>query len=234
MSRLLVGMATLAILVSVPGVVSAGSTTAPRVKIVRDVGAVTVSVQKDTLVVSQRLTPQAFDLTLARSDERVRFTGDVNGRVSVTRGRASHAFSMATLASGDLAAVRQIVSGSSALREFDHLMVSEWARTDKNAAVFASAHAIVALVQGKTMALRATVDRMGHAAEPRLMTVARQSSGECWGLYTRDVVRATFDLEACLEEARSSLNPFRTIWCSYSYNMRASLAFIWLLDCNGA
>lgn len=54
MSRLLVGMATLAILVTVPGVVSADSATAPRVKIVRGAGAVTVSVQAGTLVVSQR------------------------------------------------------------------------------------------------------------------------------------------------------------------------------------
>ena len=230
MARSLVGMAALAALLVVPGVVKA-EPTAPRVNTTRTRDGATMTVREGGLMVSQSVTRQSFTLTVQQGADRVRITGDTGGRVSLSRRGRSHAFVVSTATAADAAKIAALVTGSAALGAFDALMASSWARRTE-AAPFVSAHAIVALLRSDVQPTRALVQRARAAAGPRLIA-AQFTASQCWRSYERDVIGYTYELESCLEEASYSLNPLRTMWCSYSYNLQTTLAFIWLLDCSG-
>lgn len=233
MTRSLVGIAAAAVVTVIPTVIAAQPTQDPRVTVSRGSGQVTISVKAATLVVAQQVTPTTFDLTVADGRDVARFTGDVDGRVRIERGGRMLALAMTNAKPEDAATARTMLAGSIALERFGRLMASSWARATKEAVVFASAHAIVALVQGNAAPLHAFVQRVRVGAEPRLVTVAQMSASECWRSYERDVLGYTYELESCLVESSDSLNPLRSAWCAYSYNLKATLAFIWLLDCSG-
>jgi hypothetical protein len=62
----------------------------------------------------------------------------------------------------------------------------------------------------------------------------RLSPSQCWDTYSRDVVKFTYDLQSCLASLSGNWwNPLHTAWCAYEYNLKSSLAGIWLLDCYG-
>ncbi len=234
MTRSLVGIAAAAMVTLLPTVIAAQPARDPRLTVTRGEGQgqVTIEVKAASLVVAQKLTPTTFDLQVRDGRDAARFTGDIHGRVRIERGGRTLALSMADSTPDDVAA-RSMLAGSVALQRFDRLMASEWARSTREAVVFVSAHAIVALFQGNAAPLQAVVRRLRAGAQPHLMTVAQLSSSQCWKAYEQDVLGLTYDLEACLQEASSSLNPLTSAWCAYSFNLRATLAFIWLLDCNG-
>ena len=64
-----------------------------------------------------------------------------------------------------------------------------------------------------------------------LIPVRRDGPSDCWDPYARDVVQYTYDLEACVAEARDSWLPWALGWCAYEYDIKTSLAFMWLLNC---
>lgn len=232
MNRSLVGIAAVAMMAATPAIIAAEPAVNPRVSITRDKGQVTVAVAAGSLKVTQRLTPRSFDLTVADGRDSATIAGDVEGRVRVARANRVVAFSLRDGTQDEAAAARAMLTGSRALAQFDRLVASAWGRSTKEALVFVSAHALVALLQGDSSPLRTVVSRLRSETEPRIRRAA-QTSNDCWRAYERDVLQITYDLEACIQEASYSLNPLRASWCAYSYNLRASLAFIWLLDCNG-
>jgi hypothetical protein len=229
-----VGIAAVAFLAAMPAIVAAQSTTAPRVQVTRSGTQVTIAAKADAWSISQTLTPTTFDLRIGDAVDRVRFVGDKTGRLRIDRGGRTLVLTLLEETPvADLDKVKAMLAGSSALARFDRLMASDWARAAREAAAFDAPHAIVALLQGNAAPLEAVVQRARLAGEPRITTVAQQTASWCWRSYERDVLTYTYELESCVAEATWSINPLRISWCAYSYNIKASLAFIWLLDCSG-
>jgi hypothetical protein len=237
MTRSVVGVAAMAMVaaMTVAPDVSQAQTSAdrPRLEITRGDGRVTISARARDLTVTQTLRPVGFDLRIVLGRDLVRVNGDTAGRVRVERTGRSLALSMAGATVEQAAEVRSLLAGSTALAAFDALVASEWARTTREAVVFHSAHAIVALLRGDQRPLQAFVRRVKAGREVRLIAIGQMTAHECWRSYERDVLRYTYELEICLADASNSLNPLTSAWCAYEYNLKTTLAFIWLLDCSG-
>jgi hypothetical protein len=214
-------------------VATAQPVTSPVVTTSRSNGSVTMVARTDAVRVSQTMTLTGFDLVVSDGRESVRITGDVHGRVRATRAGRSVAITLQQATAADARSASQLLAGSTALARFGDLVRTGWARSTKDALVFVSAHAMVALLQGDAVPLRAMAQHLTSNDEPALVRVRQRTAGECWRAYEHDVVGYTYELEQCLEEARFSLNPLRSAWCAYSYNLKATLAFVWLLDCSG-
>jgi hypothetical protein len=223
----------LAIVASVPAIAGAQSGAAPRVSVTRSGGQVTIAARADTFSVSHTLASTTFDLQVSEGADKVRFVGDKSGQLRIQRG--GHTMSMAMLeATGpEMQQVKSLLAGSRALARFDRIMGSDWTRATREAAAFEAPHAIVAYLQGNTAPLDAVMLRVRTASQPRISTMAQTTASWCWRSYERDVLAYTYELEDCVDEASNSINPMRIAWCAYSYNLKASLAFIWLLDCSG-
>jgi hypothetical protein len=188
----------------------------------------------DSVRVTQSMTSSGFDLIVSDGRDTARVVGDVHGRVRVERGGRSVTVLLQQATPAEAQAARAVLAGSTAIARFGEIVATGWARSTKEALVFVSAHAVVALLQGDAMPLRAMAHRLAASDEPTLVRVRQpRTAAECWRAYEVDVVGYTYELERCLEEARSSLNPLRSAWCAYSYNLKTSLAFVWLLDCSG-
>jgi hypothetical protein len=198
----------------------------------RGKGTVTIAARTETVRVSQTLTTGSFALTVSDGRDAVEISGNTDGQVAVRRAGRTLALSMRDSTVHEAEAVQALLRGSSAIARLGELATSSWARSHKDAMVFVSAHALAALLQGTSAPLKAIVHRFQAASEPRLVRV-QLTSGDCWRLYQRDVLSYTYELEACIDESSSSLNPLRSAWCAYSYNLKATLAFVWLMDCNG-
>jgi hypothetical protein len=232
MTRVLVGTVAATIVAMMPAVGSAGPAQDPRVSVTRGGGHVTISARTESLSVTQTLTAAGFDLRVVDGLDTVRITGDAAGHVRVERSGQSMALVMTSAEPADMARVQTLLADSTALAAFDRLMTTDWSRGRNTAAVFVPAHAIVALLRGHTGPTAGAVRVARSHQGPAFTTVAQGPSG-CWQTYERDVVRYTYDLEACIRDASDSWNPLATAWCAYEFNLKASLAFIWLLDCHG-
>ena len=206
--------------------------TTPRVTMTRGKETVTISARTERVRVSQTLTPRSFSLTVSDGRDAVEINGNTDGQVAVRRAGRTLALSLRDSAPREAEAVQALLRGSSAIARLGELASSSWGRSHRDAMVFVSAHAMAALLQGTAAPLKAVVHRFQASGEPVLVRVQR-TPGECWRAYERDVLSYTYDLEACIEESSASLNPLRSAWCAYSYNLKATLAFVWLLDCNG-
>jgi hypothetical protein len=212
---------------ALPG--SAAAQADPQVKSTRQKGGATITLSSGTLRVVQKLTTDAFDLRVVDARDEFRITGNLAGHVSVQRGVRRHAFSMRTAGAADRAAILALLDGSPALRAFDQVMTSTWAKT-KQAAVFRSADALIALFRGSYQPTVALVASMAAPAAG-VVPVRRDGPDACWSAYSHDVVGYTYDLEACVAEARDSWLPWALGWCAYEYDLKTSLAFVWMLDC---
>lgn len=229
MTRSLVGVGWLLMaLVAAPADVSAQNE--PRVRASKSPKQATISLQAGQLHVVQRLTRDAFDLHLTEGGDTVRFTGDLGGNVTVQRGTTQHGFSMRTAGPADQARLLALLAGSTALGRFDEVMNTAWGRSAKPAAVFRSAHSLLAVLRGNAQPVAALV---AAVATPKVTLVPARRDGPdaCWSAYSHDVLRYTYDLESCIEESRSSFFPLHLGWCAYEYNIKTSLAFVWMLDC---
>jgi hypothetical protein len=233
MARTLVGVAVMAMaLTGLPLSAAAQSAgTTPRVTMTRGKETVTISARTERVRVSQTLTPSSFSLTMSDGRDAVDISGNTDGQVAVRRAGRSLALSMRDSTAREVEAVQALLRGSSAIARLGELATSSWGRSQKDAIVFVTGHAMAALLQGTSAPLKAIVHRL-QASEPVLVRVQR-TPGECWRAYERDVLSYTYDLEACIQESSYSLNPLRSAWCAYSYDLKATLAFVWLLDCNG-
>jgi predicted transglutaminase-like cysteine proteinase len=233
MTRSIVGITVAALVMAFGSLATAQPTSSPRVTTSRGDGHVTLVAKTDEVRVSQTMTSNGFDLTVSDGRDAARITGDVHGRVHVERGGRRVSLTLQTSTPADARAASTLLMGSTALARFGEIIATGWARSTKEALVFVSAHAMVALLQGNAAPLRAMANRIATSAEPQLVRVRQRTAGECWRSYEQDVLGYTYELEQCLAEASYSLNPLRSAWCAYSYNLKTSLAFIWLLDCSG-
>jgi hypothetical protein len=206
----------------------------PRVQASRTYQKASMTLQAGTLRVTQTMTRKGFELQVTEGKDRVRFTGDVHGNVSVQRGDVSHAFSLRTGTDADQAAVIALVSSSTAIKSFDAVMRGNWAASAKSAVVFRAAHSLIGALRGQDRVMASLFRTGGTAPNASIVPVRRDGPAACWDSYTRDVIRYTFELEGCIDEADDSIFPLHLAWCAYEYNIKASLAFMWLLDCSGA
>jgi hypothetical protein len=174
-----------------------------------------------------------FDLVVSDGRDTARVAGDVHGTVRVERGGRTVTVNLQHSTTEEARAAGAALAGSTAVARFGEVVATGWARSTKEALVFVSAHAVVALLQGNVIPVRAMANRLMTSNEPQLVRVRQRTAAECWRAYESDVLGYTYELEQCLDEASYSLNPLRSSWCAYSYNLKATLAFVWLLDCSG-
>jgi hypothetical protein len=217
-----------------PSVVTAEPVAAPRIGVTRGDGRVVISLSADSLAVTQTLTARSFDLRVVFPGDAARITGDADGKIRVERGRRSMSFELRSATPDDAERVRAMLGDSLALTHFDRLMASGWAASRREAQVFVGTHAILGLLRGDMAPTSALVERASLDAQPRLITVqGGLSASECWRSYERDMVYYVWELRACIDEASNSYNPLATAFCGYTFDLKATLAFFWLLDCHG-
>jgi hypothetical protein len=190
-----------------------------------------VTLRAGALTVSQTLRPSDLEIVVTEGVDTVRVAAALDGRVRLARGGRTRAFSMARVTRDDAAAARELLGASPALRAFEALIASPWGQS-RAALPFAAPQALLALLQSRTEPVRAYAERIQRSSGPAIVT-ARTGPNECWYTYQRDVVRLTYDFEQCMVESAGTLDFTRTIWCAYSYNFRATIAFTWLLNCSG-
>ena len=231
MTRVLIGMAAAWCVALSPAWANSSE---PRVSASREADRAVITLRAGDLTVTQTITRSAVDVRLVRPEDAIRFSGDLDGRVVVERGDRRRAFSMRSALPEDQVALNAIVGESAAFEAFDTLMRSEWARTAQMAGLFTPTREWIRALQGVDV----SVAQMAAAASmPQASIVpARQrlSPSQCWDTYSYDVVKFTYDLQACLASVSANWwNPLHTAWCAYEYNLKSSLAGIWLLDCYG-
>jgi hypothetical protein len=204
---------------------------APRVSVSRKSQSAVMALRAEQLIVSQTLKPGVVDVILSDGVDRVRVVSEIDGDVRIERAGRVRAFNVTSATAGDAAAAMALLGESPAVAAFEALLASPWGET-RRALPFASSHALIALLQARTEPLRVVVQRIRTSSSARIRE-AGMTAGECWTAYERDAVRYTYELEQCIADASNSLNPLRVSWCAYSYNLKSTLAFIWLLDCSG-
>lgn len=239
MTRTVLGWALVVSCAAAPAAAEIGREAMPRVTTTRGAGQAVVTVEANTVTVRQALTPDTFELQVRSAGDEVRVTGDRNGRVTLVRNGERHALDLRTATTVEQQRVEQLLARSPALANFDTLMASSWPRPAAVAVVLDAAKAMVALFRGQTprpLAVVAAMDAPGASAVSvtGLRRVAQKMSpSQCWDTYAHDVLKFTYELEACMAEATYSLNPLRSAWCGYEYNIKATLSAFWLLDCYG-
>ena len=230
MTRVLMGVAMLLWAGSASPVMASND---PDIRVVREAGGATITLRAGTLRVTQTLSRAALQIEIAQEDDVMRFAGDLEGRVSIERGGRRHSFLMRTGGREDQMAFNNLANASRALAAFDTLLQSPWGRTAPAARAFSSTRELIRVVQGEA----GTVGQMS-APPPAMASLApvkqRLSPSQCWDTYARDVTKFTYDLQSCLGAVYANWwNPLHTAWCAYEYNLKSSLAAIWLLDCYG-
>jgi hypothetical protein len=232
MTRVVMGVVMAAMVSVVPAQASVGE---PDVRTWRDGDRATITLRSGALRITQMLTRSALRLEIAHDRDVLRLSGDLEGRVSVERNGQRLAFAMRTATADDHAALNTMVTPSTALQSFDALLASAWGRTAPAARLFVSAREVLRVLQGDSKDAVARMMTPPPTASATLM-LARQrlSPAQCWDTYARDVTKFTYDLQSCLAQVNANWwNPLHVAWCSYEYNLKSSLAAIWLLDCYG-
>lgn len=233
MARWCVRMAAVMMVVTIPNVLWAEPEARPRVTVSRSGGAVTIAAHADRLLASHTLTPRTFTLTLAGAGDRVRIDGNLDGRITVQRAGSNVEVSLSTATMAEATALRDALDASPAVAAFDELMASPWAQEKTPAATLAPVHALVGLLRGNAKPVAAMASAAAASATPRVMTVAQRGPRECWDTYSRDVVYYTYELQHCVNDSRYTWNPFHLGWCAYEYNLKATMAGFWYLNCSG-
>jgi hypothetical protein len=210
-------------------------TAKPEIKTTRHRDGATVVVQAGALTVTQTLTRAAVDLRLALDEDTVQFSADLEGRVLIRRQGAHRAFSVRSATHEDQATLNATLAGSPALAMFDALLRSEWARSSEVATLLQSTREVLRVVQGDYQSIDSLLAASSTPARVSLIAARqRMSPSQCWETYNRDVVYFTYQLQWCLGSVSSQWwNPLATAWCAYEYNLKSSLAAVWLLDCYG-
>ena len=227
MTRSFGGLVFLAGLVAFPAFAAAQS--APQLKASRQKEQMTISLLSGQLRVVETLSRSAVDLQIVQGTDVVRFTGDLAGQVTVQRGAARQTLTVRSAAVKEQTAIAAMLAGSAALSGFDTVMETSWGRSSRPAAPFRSARALLALFRGDYAPTARLIASMASPA----VSLVRRGPNDCWESYSHDVVQYTYDLEACVAEARDSWVPWALGWCAYEYDLKTSLAFWWLLDCYG-
>ena len=231
MTRLLIGVVMIWLIGVTPA--TAGPQ-APELTTRRENGGATVTLTAGALTVTQTLTRSSVALKLVHLGDVLHFSGDLDGRVVVMRGGRQRAFSLRSALREDQEVLNDILSGSPALAAFDALLDSPWARTAETAAVFRSTREVIRVVQGDESAVMQMASRRPLATTAIIPARQRLSPSQCWNTYSRDVIHFTYELQSCLNSASYAWwNPLATAWCAYEYNLKSSLASVWLLDCYG-
>lgn len=234
MTRVLIGLVMVWITTVTPGL---ARTPEPQIKTTREDGRATVTLHAGPLVVTQTLTRTAVDLRLVHHGDILQFSGDLDGRVAVARGGKQRAFSLRSAVREDQDVLNAILTGSSALAAFDALLESPWARSSEAATLFKSTREVIRVLQGEPSIAETIAQRPAATASVSSSIVRvrqRLSPSQCWDTYARDVIHFTYELQSCLNSASYQWwNPLATAWCAYEYNLKSSLASIWLLDCYG-
>lgn len=231
MTRVLIGMTVVWVMTMTPALAETGK---PEIKTLRQRDGATVTLQAGPLTVRQTLTYTAVNLRLALPDDVLDFAADLAGNVSVARGDVRWAFSVRTATAEDQVALRRAVANSAALGAFDALLQSAWAQSAEQAVIFRSTREVLRVLQGDHWSTESLVSGRPAASAPIVRVRQRLSPSQCWETYNKDVVYFTYQLQGCLSSVSSQWwNPLATAWCAYEYNLKSSLAAIWLLDCYG-
>jgi hypothetical protein len=213
---------------------SATAQPAPQYAVSRQGDKARLTMRSGEFRFEQVLSPTAFAFTIESGRDRVQIVGDHRGELRVLRGDVTRALNMAIASDEQLRELRAWLDDSIALRELGRVASEERQAKSRYAAFVENAHALVRTLQGD---LRATgdliVQRMARRSAGFQTVAQSRRADECWDGYSRSVLRYTYELEACVNEARSRFNPIITAWCGYEYNIKATLAGYWLLDCNG-
>jgi hypothetical protein len=201
----------------------------------RDADKATLTVTSGDFRFEETLSPTTFAFTLTRGGDVVRVTGDQRGLVKVVRGERAERVNMARASLDDLRRVRAMLSDSATLHELQAVSGVSSATKSPFASLLQSASAMIHAIQGDTRATGAMVVQV-MARPPIAFRPAAQRgrADECWDGYTRAVLRYTYEYEGCVREARDLWwELWRLAWCAYEYDLKATLAGFWLLDCNG-
>lgn len=201
----------------------------------RDADKATLTVTSGDFRFEETLSPTTFAFTLARGGDIVRVAGDQRGLVKVRRGERVETVNMALASLEDLRRVRGVFGDSSTIRELQE--VSDASRMSKSAyaPLLQRANAMIHAISGDTRATGAmVVQAMARPVMAFRPVAQRGRADECWDGYTRAVLRYTYEYEGCVREARDLWwEVWRLAWCAYEYDLKATLAGFWLLDCNG-
>jgi hypothetical protein len=213
---------------------ASAATGEPKIETMREGNRITVTLRAGDLTVTQIVTRTGVDLRLTHQDDNVQFSGDIAGRIAVARGGRSRAFALRSAQAADQTALVALLADSPALAAFDKLLHGDWARGAESAVLFKSTREVIRVLQGEA----AVVMKMATARTPAATSIVgvrqRLSPSQCWDTYARDVIHFTYELQSCLNSASYQWwNPLATAWCSYEYNLKSSLAAVWLLDCYG-
>jgi hypothetical protein len=230
MTRVLIGLVAMWGLAIAPAFAASRN---PEITVVRDGETRTVTLRAAGLLTTQTLTPTRVNVRIATPEDEVQFVADLSGRVSVQRAGQRHAFGVRSATHEDHRTFTRILANSQALTAFDALMESAWGSTEV-ATVFRSARVVMRTLQTDYTAME-FVTASRAISNPSIVPVRqRLGPSQCWNTYSRDVVLFTHELEYCLGSVSSQWwNPLATAWCAYEYNVKSSLAGIWLLDCFG-
>lgn len=231
MNGMVIGVGVVAWLAASPTWATAEPDSTPQIKVSHASGKKTVTLTVDRLRVSQRVSRSTFALTIAEGADVIHFSGDTAGLVVVQRAGQTVRFGLRTATPADVTAASSLLAASPALARFERFVESPWAKSTRGAAVFVSAHAMLSAVQGRASGVQRIVRSMSSGTATGIRRV--DSPEGCWNTYQADVIGYTYQLEACLADASNSWNPLATAWCAYEYDLKAMLAFMWLLDCSG-
>jgi hypothetical protein len=229
-----IGIAGALAVIGLSGTAYAGPD-APAISVARASGKATLVVKAGDLRFEETLTPSTFDLSVVLGNDMVRLSGNQTGDIEVTRARRTYKTSMTTASPAQLGVVRGILGDSPALRALQAVVDEARVAGGRYAGLLHSANALLRIVQGDP---RATGDLvvLAMAQQPGgFRTIAqRQRADDCWDGYARAVLRYTYEYEACVREARDRWwEVYRLAWCAYEYDLKATLAGFWLLDCSG-
>lgn len=232
MTRALIGMAAVWMMTLSPALANPGE---PLIKVVRDGNQRTVTLQSGALHVTQTLAPSWVEIRLALPDDVVRFSGALDGRVTVERGGERRTFHVRTASQDDRSSFNDMLDRSAALAALDALLQSDWAQSSQLATVFRTTREVIRVLQGEYESVTSMAVRRVTPNASLLPARQRLSPSQCWETYNRDVVYFTYELQSCLSGVSGQWwNPLATAWCAYEYNLKSSLAGVWLLDCYGA
>jgi hypothetical protein len=207
----------------------------PEYSVSRVPNRATLTVRTGSFRFEEVLSPTAFAFTIESGRDRVQMAGDQNGELVVIRGDRKHVLNMAVASDAHRRELRVLLDDSPALAELAHVADATRNADSKYATFLENANALVRTVQGDVSATRALVVQAMARPAGGFKTGAQRGTraDDCWDGYTRAVIRYTYELEACIREARERFNPLMTAWCGYQYNIKATLAGYWLLDCEG-
>ena len=232
MTRVWIGIAA-AWMVAAPAL---ANTPDPEIKTLRNGERATITLRAGDLTVTQTMTRTAVNLKLRHQHDILQFSGDLEGRVVFERGGNSRVFSVRSAVASDRIETNALLAGSPALAAFDTLLESTWAQTAESAVLFKSTREVIRVLQGEqvSVARLAAPPASATPAASVLRVRQRLSPSQCWDTYARDVIHFTYELQSCLNSASYAWwNPLATAWCAYEYNLKSSLASVWLLDCYG-